>query len=114
MMLKIINNDFNNDIKIKFFVPIEYYCGDSDETSYRPIGTRLTGERAKPNGGERTHSVCVCRYRACVCACVDWNGTRDGEAEDARAYVLVRASGKENGNGDGRRRRRVTMPPARW
>jgi len=62
MMLIIINNsDVNNDIKIKFFVPIEYNCGDSDETNCRTIGTRLTGERAKPNGGERTHGVCVCR-----------------------------------------------------
>lgn len=49
MIIIIINNNDNNNIKI--FVPIEYYCGDSDETNCRPIGTRLTGERAEPNGG---------------------------------------------------------------
>jgi len=87
MMLIIINNNVNNDIKMIFFVPIKYYCGDSDKTSCRPIGTRLTGERAKPNGGERTQPAFVCVLCRYVRACVDWNGTRGGEAEDARACV---------------------------
>lgn len=84
MIIIIINNNDSNNIKI--FVPIEYYCDDSNKTKCRTIGTRLTGERAEPNGGERTHGVCVW-VRACVCACVDWNGTRAGESENARACV---------------------------
>lgn len=112
MIIIIINNNDNN-IKIIFFVPIEYYCDDSNKTTCRPIGTRLTGERAEPNGGERTHGVCVSVYvRACARV---WIGMERGPASRrTRVRVFVRATSKENGNGDGRRRRRVTMPPARW